>query len=231
VSAEPSSDNALICANCGALNPPNTLICRSCGVNLPQFRAAVPRLRELQSGHVAAYEEQLIQDAEVLVADQISRSRRDLRLRLRVALIAAAVLAVIIVIAAALYAEQVRLRRERLAAQYERAATCLADENYMCARDGFLALLEEEPGYPGARDGLNEARYRLAETYARDKEWEKAIEELDALLKDVPRDEAAIALMHDVFDRWIEDLMSRRDILGALGVLWQRNLRFPLGGR
>ncbi len=76
MSTDTAPDNAFICANCHALNPPNALICVGCGVNLAGFRAAVPRIREMQSDRATAHLEQLTQEAHATVTDEAARRRR-----------------------------------------------------------------------------------------------------------------------------------------------------------
>jgi predicted Zn-dependent protease len=90
-----------------------------------------------------------------------------------------------------------------------------------------VALLKERPDYPGARDNLNLARYGLAQQYAKSGKWQEAVDELDALLKDIPGDTASLDLMKDVYDRWWQDAVSRGDILTAIRVGLQRDARFP----
>ncbi len=227
MSIDPLPGEGLICGNCRALNPPNALVCASCGVNLADFRAAAPRFRELQVDQAMAHRQQLARQTSAVVADEVQRSRTQLRWQLRLLFIAAVILAVVTIIGAAYFAAQVRLRNERLAAEYSQAESCLAGRDYICARDAFEAVLREDPDYLKAREGLQLARYGLAEQYARSGQWQEATDELDKLLKESPADETALRLMKGVYDRWLADAISRGDWLTAWRVRLRRDALFP----
>lgn len=221
-----SVQNTLLCPNCGALNSPKALVCISCGVSLVDFRAALPRIHNLQDEQAAAHWEQLQDDASSAIAGEVTKGRKQLSLQLRVALIVAAALAILVVIGTAWYAHLQHLRQERLAAQYDVAVTCLENSDYLCARDGFEALLREEPYYDDAQDWLNEARYGLSRQYVRAGQWESAIAELDVLLKDKPSDERALTLLKETYDRWAQDALGQKDWLTMFWVIMQRDARF-----
>ena len=70
---------------------------------------------------------------------------------------------------------QVRLRAERLAADYAKASNCLAADDFLCARNTFNALLAEDPAYPKARDGLLAARYGASLQYLIAEQWQLAL--------------------------------------------------------
>lgn len=220
-------DLAVGCPSCDALNRPNALVCVGCGVNLAQFPVAAARLRERQREQAEAHAQELAEDATAAVAGEVARGRRQLRVRLGLVLGGAALVALLIVLGAAFQAHQARVREERLAAEYQRATACLEALDYVCAREGFSALLSEEPHYPGAQAELDEARRRLAQEYGQARRWEDAIAELDAVLAISPGDRPALALMKDVYDRWLTDANARGDWLTAIKARWQRDARFP----
>ena len=226
VKTDSSSENALLCPSCGALNSPKTLICASCGVSLADFWAALPRIRDLQDEQAAIHREQLKDDVSLAIADGMDRGKRQVSLQLGAALGIAAVLAILIVIGTAGYARIQRLRQEQLAAQYNAAMMCLENDEYLCARDEFEALLQEQPDYNGAQDRLNDARYGLAQQYVKVGQWELAVAELDALLQERPDDERALALLQETYERWIQDAAGRKEWFTALRIMMQRDARF-----
>jgi len=132
----------------------------------------------------------------------------------------------LIVIGTAGYARIQRLRQEQLAAQYNAAMMCLENDEYLCARDEFEALLQEQPDYNGAQDRLNDARYGLAQQYVKVGQWELAVAELDALLQERPDDERALALLQETYERWIQDAAGRKEWFTALRIMMQRDARF-----
>lgn len=220
------ADNALICPHCRALNPPSAHICRSCGINLPAYQASRTRLLELQRDASAEHTTRLENDVQTTVAHAVAQGRQQLASQLRILLITGAALAIVIVIAVLMYAAQLKQRREQLATQNEQALTCLAHQDYLCARDKFVAVLSEEPDYPEAAHKLQEARYGLAQQYTNAGQWQQAVDNLDALLLADPSQQRAVDLLHDVYDRWLKDALARGDFLTAIQVKIQRDARF-----
>jgi tetratricopeptide (TPR) repeat protein len=218
-----------ICPNCGARNAPNTVICLSCGVNMPMFESAQAKLRQHQKEKADAHQKELEESAAQVVSEQKKLVRQQLSIQLRLLLLVAGLVAIVIIAIVALYAYQLRLYRERIASDYERAATCLKNENFLCARDGFVSLLREEPNYRDATQQLVQARLGLAKQYTKSREWESAIAELDAILKTSPKDSQALTLLKDVYDQWYDDAMSHGDLIKALQIMLQRNARFGSG--
>ena len=227
MSDESLPEDRHICANCRALNPPQATICVSCGVHLETFRAAAPRLRELQESDGEAHARRLTDEASSRVAREVASGKRLLGLQLWVLLAATGVLAIVVVLGAAYFANRARLRQERLANEYQEAQACLQAQDYLCARNKFENLLFEEPEYPGVRENFIEAHYGLAQQYTRSGKWKAAIGELDALLELIPGDEDALSLMKKVYDRWIDDAISRGNLITAWSIRRQRDARFP----
>jgi ribosomal protein L40E len=227
VTADSPHGSRLVCPSCHALNPPSALICKSCGIHLVQYRAAAPRLVDAQKERARAQAQQLAGEISASVAAEVEQARRRFRLQVRLLAGVAAVLAVVAVIAALYFGGQVRLRREQLRAEYEAAMACLDHGDYLCARDNLLDVLSEEGSFPDARVKLKQARYGLAQQYARTGQWQAAVDELDALLGDSPGDSLALSLMKDVYDRWLADTLSRGDFLTAIMILIQSRTRFP----
>lgn len=216
----------LSCPNCGALNTPRTVICASCGVNLADFRAALPRIQEIREDRANTQQIQLEHEALTQIAEEATRARARLKTQIRIAATIAAGLAVLIIIVTASYARQQQLRRRWLAEQYEMAVACLVQEDYQCARDGLEAILQAEEDYADAPQKLSDARYGLAQQYVRSGQWQAAVDELDALLKENPDEERALSLLGETYDRWIADALGRADIITVLRLQLQRDARF-----
>lgn len=220
------SDYRPLCPNCQALVPPRSVVCASCGVNLDQFRAALPGMRRAQDERVEIQERDLHVEHAQRVAEENFRTREQSRQGLRMLLIVAALLTVIVAALSAWVVLAQRQHEARLQAEYEAAASCLSAEDYLCARDRFQALIAEEEAFRDAREQLALARYGLAAQYADAGLWSNAIDELDALLETRPGDVAALALMEDVYNRWIIDSVGHGDLLSALRLQLQRASRF-----
>lgn len=200
-----------ICPNCQALNPPNTLVCASCGISLAGFEAALPRFRQLQSEQAQAHNEAVTERISELAQAEADRSHRAYGRQVRLLLVVAAVVGLLAVLGSGLLGNQVRLRKERLARQYESALACLSSGRYQCARDELVTLLREDSTYLGAQENLAQARYGLAEQYASNGQWQAGINELKAQLRDSPDDTTALWKVQEMYDRWLADAIRRGD--------------------
>lgn len=200
-----------LCPNCQALNPPNTLVCTSCGINLAGFEAALPRFRQLQSEQAQAHDEVVAERVSELAHAEADRGRWVFGRQMRILLVAAVVVSLLAILGSGLLGNQARLRKERLARQYEMALVCLSDGRYQCAKDGLLALLREDSAYPGAQESLAQARYGLAEQYARDGQWQAGVNELKAQLRESPDDTTTSRMIQEMYDRWLADAINRGD--------------------
>ncbi|MCL4299595.1 MAG: hypothetical protein KJ077_27915 [Anaerolineae bacterium] len=185
------------------------------------------RIYQIQTDHAMAHQERLAGDTSNLIAEAIAVGRKRLRHQLRLAVIVAGMMAVLVVTGTAWYTYQQHLRREWLATQYHIARTCLDNGDYLCARDGFVAILQVESNYSEASIHLDEARYELAQQYAQAGQWESAVTELDLLLKDYPADQRALKLLEETYDRWLLDAMGHGDWVTALKIKMQQEARFP----
>jgi len=215
------TDQFSACPNCQAHNPPGSVVCSACGVNLTRFHAAQERLHETLDGEAVAHLLQLSEEAKDAVTTGIARSRVQTKQLLKGLLLASVALAVIVAAAAAFYGHQRKLRRERLAQDYEAAISCLRHGDYLCARDGFAALLRTEPGYRDAQARLNEARYHLAWKLSREGAWTAALDEVDNLLKDAPDDVRTLALKDEIYSLWLEDARGKGRWLTVIWILIQ----------
>lgn len=217
----------LACRSCQALNLPNAMVCAGCGVRLAAYEAAAPAIAERESEVAAERSRDLAGVNRTTARREVARSRRRLLFLLGIAI---ALGLVILGIGAALtyaQAERSRARDARLAAEYARAVDCQEGRDYVCARDRFVALLGEQRGYADARERLHDVRLALARQYATAGRWQLAVAELDALLDESPTDQAALALLRDVYDRWLADATGRSDWWTAWKVGLQRDARFP----
>lgn len=200
-----------VCPNCRALNPSNALVCVSCGINLAGFEAALPRLRQLQAERAQVHDEAVAERVSELAQEEAVRANWAFGRQMRILLAVAAAVGLLAILGAGFIGNQVRLRNERLARQYESALACLSSGRYQCARDELIALLREDSKYPGARENLAQARYGLAEQYARGGQWQDGIDELKAQLRESPDDTTAAWMIQDMYDRWLEDAIRRGD--------------------
>jgi tetratricopeptide (TPR) repeat protein len=222
--SETPIDNNTICPSCRAVNPPYARICISCGVDMARFSEVLPQIRELQDDHAAAHQARLVEDAATAVADESVKGRQSLGLQLRSALFIAALLLVFATIGTAWYARQQQLRRQRLAIQYEKATVCLTTGDYLCALENLDALLRAEPNYPNAQSSLDAARYHIAERYMQTRQWQKAVEMLETLLKDNPYHVQALNLLDRTYTLWIEDAARRKDWWTVIKLTRRRDL-------
>ena len=200
-----------ICPNCQALNPPNTLVCASCGISLAGFEAALPRFRQLQSEQAQAHNEAVTERISELAQAEADRGHWVFGRQVRILLAIAVVVGLLAVVGSGFLGNQVRLRKERLAKQYKTAQACLDSGRYQCARDELIALLREDAEYLGAQQSLAQARYRLAEQYANNGQWQAGINELKAQLRESPGDKIASWMIQDMYARWLADALRRGD--------------------
>jgi len=196
-------------------------------VNLAAYLAAGSRLRDLQAEQAGSRLQQVRAAAGKTAANEMARSQRQWR-RQMLGLLAAGVLVALVVVGVSLWHDHAqRLRRAREARMYEQAMACLQGEDYLCARDGFVVLLREDPQYGDAQSRLINARLGLARQYRAAGQWQAAVAELDQALRTSPTETDALSLLQDVYDAWLEDALSRGDWLTALRVQLQRDARFP----
>lgn len=215
------TDQYSTCPNCQAFNPPGSVVCSACGVNLIRFHAAQERLHETLDKEATAHLLQLSEEAKEAVTAGVARGRVQTKQLLKGLLLVLVVLALAVAVAAAFYGHQRQLRRERLAQDYEAAVACLSSGDYVCARDGFAALLRTEPGYRDAQARLNEARYQLAWQLSREGAWTAALKEVNRLLEDKPDGARALALEDEIYSLWLEDAREKGHWLTVIWILMQ----------
>jgi Tfp pilus assembly protein PilE len=211
------------CPNCRALNPPGTIICDSCGINVVPFAEAQSQINKIRDDHAAKHEAELQEDAREYIAEESDRIQVQLRKNLKLTVVIAVVLAIGVVLFAAYNAYIEQQRRLRLAADYELAAACLEEAYFLCARDGFDALLAEEPGYPNAERQLIEARLGLAQSLNEAERWEEAKVELNLVLEAEPFNKQARALLSQNYADSIANAKARGNIVEAWRLLMERS--------
>lgn len=211
-----------ICPNCGARNAPNTTICMSCGVNIPMFQSAQEEMQKRQRDKTDSHRKELEETTATAISKQKEQVKKQHKLQLRVLFVIAGLVAIAIIAGVALYAYQLRLYRERIANDYDRALTCLKSADFLCARDGFAALLAVEPVYRDASQKLNEARLGLANQYANLEQWQLANDEINAILSASSKDPQALAMQKSINDRKIAsdykrsmDCLQKEDFICA----------------
>ena len=118
------------------------MICTSCGVNLQNVAAALSRLQDRQREQSAEDAQRFEQQSAEQVVQEVTTARHVLFTQLRFLLLVASILIVIIGSIAMILGYQARLRRERLAAQYQAALQCSKNQDYACAAQLLEQLLQ-----------------------------------------------------------------------------------------
>jgi tetratricopeptide (TPR) repeat protein len=222
-----SLKDRFVCPNCGALHAPNAHICVGCGVNIDEYRHALPEWKNYQERQEAAHQDELAEIQADLMDAGRSEKRKLFGLQLKYLIIAGILLMMttLIIFSAAGY--QTRLRRERLAEIYAESLACLKDGNFLCARDGLIQVVHSSRRDEDVIQYLALARLGLAGQYARSGKWSDAIQELDLYLETNPGDESALALMENVYNRWLADAIARGNVFEVWRVQRQRDAIFP----
>jgi hypothetical protein len=179
-------DELVQCGNCQALNPPNSIVCLSCGVDLVGYQKSAGRLQELKDQHASIQLAEFSEVAAQAAQSEIAQGRARTALLLRTAFVIAAIISTLAIVTAAFLGIGVRQRTERLTGEFDQAKDCFAAQDYECARDILIKLLDEEPAYPEARPLLNDTRYRLAVKHVETENWLAAISELESLYRELP---------------------------------------------
>jgi len=197
------------CPNCGAHNYSNATVCESCGIHLDAFESAQPQFQKQKQETVSEQRKQL----QASTSEQIRQETRAGWQRLWVQIILAfgVALTVLAFIAgfAAWNSYQQQLRRERLAAIYERGKLCLAQKNFTCARDEFGALRQEESKYLDVNALWLESRYGYAEQQITLGQPQNAVQEMNAILQSTPNDTRAVELLRQARYRQAELYMQQ----------------------
>lgn len=222
---EPLQDSLVaVCPNCGTLNHPSATICAGCGVDLSAYREAQSRLQEWHSERAQKHQEELDKATATAIDAERDRNRRRFRSLLRYLVVLAIVGTILVVVNSTYQAVSEIRRRARLSAEYERALDCMQTGDFACARDGFVEVLRQESGYRDAEEHLRDARISLAQEYAADNKWDKAIHELNEVLRATGDDDQARELREDYYDRWYRQALSKGQVLTAAKILARRML-------
>jgi len=221
--------NRLVCPNCHAVNAPNTTVCPSCGIKIEDFRIALPRLQQIRSSSVAMHREMLEDEKQLKIQDSIKASNRSFRRLLLVLVVVLVIAGLVVSVGGVLYANRVKQTRAEMEAQYLKSLTCLQEEDYVCAKDGFQKLILAGAEYPELDKRLSDAQYGLAQQYYKSGQWEKSAQELNDLLLRDPGNQASVILLKDAYDRWIDQLGLEGKWIKRWMVRRQRDARFPPG--
>jgi Tfp pilus assembly protein PilF len=179
---------AVQCPHCGALNHPNAVVCVGCGVHLDTYAEVRERFDEQQEIKGKERREKLLLAASEAGQKDVRDSQHMMAKSLKFAGAGLLCLAVIVLAAAALLGSLERQRRERTQANFDNGLACMAEENFLCARDAFQDVLRQNHEYPEAVEKLAEARIGLAKTYVATGQFNQALTELDTLLSEHPDD-------------------------------------------
>ena len=223
----PDSENRLICPSCHALNAPHARICSSCGVNIEDFRSALPRLQQIKESHTASHLEKLEDEKTLQIQEDVKKSLKAFQRLLLFLFLGILITGLLVSGGAVLYANRVKQTQEEIKAYYEESLACLQAKKYLCARDGFKALLATDAGLPNVLEYLNQAQFGLAQQYFDSGQWEDTVIELDDFLQRDPGNQEAVALMEVSYDRWINQLRMEGNWFQKWLVQQERDARFP----
>ena len=203
------------------------MICTSCGVNLQNVAAALSRLQDRQREQSAEDAQRFEQQSAEQVVQEVTTARHVLFTQLRFLLLVASILIVIIGSIAMILGYQARLRRERLAAQYQAALQCSKNQDYACAAQLLEQLLQEQANYPEAVHHLVEARLELAKQAIQTKQWQKAIQQLELLLMQAPKNDKAFSLLQVAYDGWYKEALMHGDYWLAVQINIKKQINLP----
>lgn len=218
------------CDFCGAVNPATAKVCSGCGANREHLAAASIAYRDRQIEELQEQQVRLEREHADAKALEMEHGRRHLLTQLAVASV------LVVLVAGAVFGlgsyriEQERIRQQQLAALAAAAEQCVQSRDLRCGRDRYLALLDQEPGYPGASAALAQARLGLALELADRRQWQEALDEVDGALKADPKNTDARLLGRTVIDRWIAQTITDGDWLTFLRLRVERDRRYPSGG-
>ena len=189
------------CPNCGTHNYPNASVCESCGIHLDAFENAQPELHKQKQDAVSEQRRQLQASTSAEVRQETRAGIRRLSLQIILAFGVALLALGAIAGFAAWNNYQQQLRRERLSALYEHATSCFAQKDYVCARDEFGALLNEEPNYRDVSAKLLDAQLGYAKQQIELGQPQKALQELEPILLKKPDNKQVVDLVREAHYR------------------------------
>jgi hypothetical protein len=225
--AEPSGLRAAgRCAFCGAANTAQAAVCAGCGANRAGVAIASAAFRERQSAAKEANQARLIRSQTDAFSRTLSSGWRRLLALLGVVALTVAVLATLMFLVVNTYLEQQRARTQRLATLAEAAYQCAQAGDNSCARDQYLALVDQDGSYPDAQEGLTRARLSLASQYAKTQQWALALDETNAVLDGDVTNMPARVLGRNVIDQWLTQALNQGDWLTWLRLRAVRDLRY-----
>jgi len=221
----PADEIGIACPRCGTFNPIDSVVCAHCAALLDI--QSEPSKSPPQSDRATRMNQarmQVSSQAHTLLGHQQKRSQMALKL---VQYLGVAIL-IVLVILGIWNRIQVMRWEGQIAGLYEKAMRCVEEQDFLCARDTLLTVIDEAPNYPGATDQLTTVRWNLAQQYITEKQWEKAAAELEILMEySASRPEVRIALQH-TYDQRIRQAQERGDLGEALRLSLDRVLKFGL---
>jgi tetratricopeptide (TPR) repeat protein len=231
VTIQPSLENRLVCPNCQALNTPHAIICTSCGVNIEEFRAALPRLKQMKANSAIWHREQLEDEKTSKIQDDVKKSKLGFYRLILFLFLGVVLVGVVLIMGTIFYANHVKQTRAELQSQYDSSIACLQAEQYLCARDGFQKLLASGEDFPDLEKNLNLSQFGLAQQYFNSGQWESAVRELKTLLQNDPGNQKAVDMLKASYDHWIEQLGLEGKWFQKWVVHRERDARFPPGDK
>jgi tetratricopeptide (TPR) repeat protein len=198
---------------------------------MDDFRAALPRLRQLKESRASLHQEQLDDEIKSQLEIEVKKSRLSFRNLILLLLGTVVIAGVLISISAYFYANRVKQTQAEIQTLYQDSISCYQLKKYQCACDGFQRLINAGVELPELAENLNRAQFGLAKQYFASGQWESAVDELKDLLQRDPGNRQAVTLLHDSYDQWINQLGLEGNWLKRWSVRKERDARFPLGGK
>lgn len=176
------------CPNCGGLNPPGTIFCESCGVRVDRFSEAKVAYEAQKREADSLRLEELETTAVGKVQEQVHQGLKHIWRLVAILLVAAVALGAVAVLIAGYIGRQERQKREQLLALEQKAAWCLAANDFACAHASYRELLQSDLQNEAIQNHWLEACLGLAKQYAAAEEFNLAIQTLQPVREARPAD-------------------------------------------
>jgi tetratricopeptide (TPR) repeat protein len=178
----------IFCPHCKAANQPGIIVCTSCGIRLDTYDDISQQWHNRQNEQNLARLESLSQNASDREQKELKKSRRKLTIQLLTVLAVTLFLIPVAWGGGALVTYWRQLAYHKMESRYEMGVTCEQQKDFLCARDSFLAVYQEDAHFKDSRARLMAARKNLADQYQANGQTQYAIQELDAILQITPDD-------------------------------------------
>ena len=184
----PPGDDLLICPNCKTINHPNAEICISCGIRLTTYKEVSQQWQDRQNEKSLERLNQLKTDADQTLQAEEKKERRVFIRQYLVLIVITVALISIVWGAAILINYRHRIQMQQLDLQYTQGEGCLTQGDYLCARNAFAAVYQQDPKYQDIKNRLILAKTGLAQEYEQNGQTSQALQEMEAVLLLEPGD-------------------------------------------